>query len=111
MSKIGMLLLLLVSITLAWAGPGAQDDENRPCMVTTRSGSHTCTRAEEALLIARQRQVRELYEPRAGQVNTPQELGRTLLRLLGPRGPASETQRSHDLRQLLDPRKPAAPKQ
>ncbi len=124
MSKLGMLLLMLASTTFAWAGPGSQDDENQPCMITTGAGTHKCTPAEDALLIARQRQIRELYRPRpTGQVDTRQEPGRALLRLLGPR--AAETQRGPDpvktgaekLRQLLDAAgatasdKPAAPKQ
>jgi hypothetical protein len=86
MSKLGMIFLMLASMTLAWAGPGAQgDDKTQPCKVTTKAGSHPCTAEEEAALIAKQRHALEGYQPHAsGQPYTKEEQGRALLRLLGP---------------------------
>jgi hypothetical protein len=86
MLKLGMIFLMLASMTLAWAGPGAQgDDKTQPCKVTSKAGSHPCTAEEEAALIAKQGHALEGYQPHAsGQPYTKEEQGRALLRLLGP---------------------------
>ena len=87
MSKLGILFLMLASMTLAWAGQAAQSDgKAQPCKVTTKAGSHPCTAAEEAEIAAKQRHALEGYQAHAsGQPYTKEEQGRALrLRLLGP---------------------------